>query len=460
MPKRMRGDRAGAPTIADVPERVLHIIFSYVPAASCFAPREVACLLLVSKGWLWSVQSSNPSVGWACHLCDDDLLLMAMARSLPTVAALNLRDNGYITNAGLRSLNALPGLRDLNLREMHQITDGVSALTLPKLESLNLVECLNLTDEALVNLRAFPALKTLNLWFCVNITLKAFDGFSPLLTCLHTLILRGCTEITDGATAQCALLPGLRVLDLGWCHITDAGLWPLTATDVTHLDLDNNMVTDDGLRALVHMHGLTELRLSGNTAITDRGLLDSLAQIKGLQLLKMCSCDNITDEGVRGLTKLGSLRFLSLLGCINITDEGVRALATMTGLVRLSLGYRKHTSPEHMTEFRITDAGVQSLTTLIHLRELKVRGACSVTDASVRALVTLPSLRALAMPHSPNLTAEGLRSLFAAPWLRKLTFDGCDNLCLTDQGSRPDLTDLYAFLNQRTGRTRVIRNFY
>ena len=103
---------------------------------------------------------------------------------------------------------------------------------------------------------------------------------------------------------------------------------------------------------------------------------------------------------------------------------------------------------------------MQSLTTLIHLRELKVRGACSVTDASVRALVTLPSLRALAMPHSPNLTAEGLRSLFAAPWLRKLTFDGCDNLCLTDQRSRPDLTDLYAFLNQRTGRTRVIRYSY
>ena len=149
MPKRMRRNRAGAPTIADVPERVLHIIFSYVPAASCFAPREVACLLLVYKGWLWSVQSSNPSVGWACHLCDDDLLLMAMAKSLPTVAALNLRSNGYITNAGLRSLNALPGLRDLNLREMHQITDGVSALTLPKLESLNLFECLNLTNLTL-----------------------------------------------------------------------------------------------------------------------------------------------------------------------------------------------------------------------------------------------------------------------------------------------------------------------
>ena len=111
-----------------------------------------------------------------------------------------------------------------------------------------------------------------------------------------------------------------------------------------------------------------------------------------------------------------------------------------------------------MTGFRITDVGVQSLTTLIHLRELKVRGACSVTDASVRALVTLPSLRALAMPHSANLTAEGLRSLFAAPWLRKLTFDGCD--FFTDQRSRPDLTDLYAFLNQRTGRTRVIRYFY
>ena len=109
--------------------------------------------------------------------------------------------------------------------------------------------------------------------------------------------------------------------------------------------------------------------------------------------------------------------------------------------------YQGNVIPENKNGLHITDAGVQSLTTLIHLRELKVDGAHRVTDASVRALVALPRLRALAMPHSPNLTAEGLRSLLAAPWLRQLDFTGCS--LFTNCVDGPYLTDLDAFLDQR-----------
>ena len=154
---------------------------------------------------------------------------------LTHLRVLDMRRNG-ITDVGLRHLQKLSRLEELNLWANHEIT-----------------------DKGIANLNATPHLRRLDL---------------------------GSTQVGDGSTEIIGHLAKLEELSLENCsdgaHLTDAGLKNLQGlSHLKTLDLLFTNITDKGMKYLGGMRGLKRLYLKG-TKITDAGL----EHIKGLSELE------------------------------------------------------------------------------------------------------------------------------------------------------------------------------
>jgi hypothetical protein len=106
-------------------------------------------------------------------------------------------------------------------------------------------------------------------------------------------------------------LPGLRLVGLGYCGLTDADLATLKdLKQVANFLLNNNQITDAGLEHLAGLTAARDLFLSDNRGITDKGL----AHLKGLTGLRLLSLEGtqVTDAGLENLKGMTDLQTLKL----------------------------------------------------------------------------------------------------------------------------------------------------
>ncbi len=91
---------------------------------------------------------------------------------------------------------------------------------------------------------------------------------------------------------------------------------------LTYLNLsENRKITDDGLRQLKALPGLTGLNLS-SCGITNVGL-GYLAVLTRLETLDLSFCNRITDAGLKSLRPLTRLAYLNVQGCVKMTNAGL-----------------------------------------------------------------------------------------------------------------------------------------
>jgi hypothetical protein len=179
----------------------------------------------------------------------------------------------------------------------------------------------NVTDEALVNLKALPKLRTLYL------------DFTP--------------KLTDAGLANLNELKQLQALYLGRMRASDAGMENLKRlTQLQSLALVSTDVTDAGLASLKGLTQLRWLNLS-NSKVTDAGL----ANLKELTQLRSLYLDStvVTDAGIENLSGLTKLHDLGLART-QVSDTGLASLKGFSKLRRLAL-----------SETTVTDAGINVL---------------------------------------------------------------------------------------------------
>jgi len=97
--------------------------------------------------------------------------------------------------------------------------------------------------------------------------------------------------------------------------------------------------------------------------------LQAVAELKALVHLNLDRCSLVTDEGVWAVAELKALTYLSLFGCSLVTDQGVQAVAGLTNLTRL-----------HLPFTRVTDAGLQHLTSLEELIDLSYSSEAAMEE--------------------------------------------------------------------------------
>lgn len=241
-----------------------------------------------------------------------DRALEAWAAGCPQLEELVLAGPQGITDAGLRALSVLPGLRRLELRGYdysggpQRVTDdGLTQLAANlRLSVLKIEDAPSLTGSSLA---AFSGLRELTLGSGSDAGLEAIGR----LTSLRRLKVEG--PFTAPALAALERLSALECLELR-CR-REVPFAP------------------DAFSFAGALRSLSELRLDG--PIGD-GLLQHLRLLPRLRRLSILS-DTLTDAGLRGLSEL-PLRELFLRVGPAVTAEGlVRALADSSTLRHLEL---------------------------------------------------------------------------------------------------------------------------
>lgn len=222
----------------------------------------------------------------------------------------------------------------------------------------------------------------------------------PALRRLHFMKLgQGITDESLRFVAQLKYLEDLKLSS----GITDTGIAHLQwSSNLTAIDLGLAQVTDGGLKHLSRLTKLKSLALHAAPQLTGEGLkhLDRSTEIEFVALPA-----RFDDRGMAHLTPFQKLRSLQLAEQAGVTDEGLVYVKQLGGLQSLYLGAG------------ITDAGVKCLeeTQLTHLDLRQTQ----VTDACFESLLKIPTLTSIALPGT--ITHEGLERLLELPRLRTFT---------------------------------------
>ena len=159
----------------------------------------------------------------------------------------------------------------------------------------------------------------------------------------------------------------------------------LTGLDrLTTVNLHNSVVTDDGLLKLEAVPTIRRLNLRRTSGIEGPGLavLEKLPNLEILELLYNSS--SVDNDALGYVAKLPKLRLLDLRGCLQVGDEGL-----------------------------------QKLSTLKNLKDLKLR-CTALTDEGVAVVGEMPKLEYLTIEDA-RVDGEGLASLADNSGLKAVT---------------------------------------
>ena len=405
-----------------------------------FRPRHKAAFLssllaLTPHIYLTSLDlSSLPS------LTDAELHSILLYTS--DLTSLSLSSNPLLSNLSFLSLTRLTSSRLLHLAlptdtaaHLDVVCLSLLSLSSPPLTSLHLSHTPYLPPDCLLHLSPLSSLTRLTLRSLPHITPSSFSFLSlnttpshrrrPIWPLLHSLDVRGCTQLTDVTLALFARLPTLTSLDVGGCQrVTAEGVEALSGEgslcreQLRELVLDGcSGVTDQCAAALLDLPALTALSLDHCASITPQVLL-VLAAHPSLQRLvfchqhrcalgceqEVCSCEMSTKEAVHALrafvSSCSSLTSLSLRH-FQLDDEQMAEVwsgrsAPLSSLTlhihhfAQSLSFLRHPAFHHLhtLEVECNPHRPTHLTpmeacavTLPHLRRLSLRG-CTLSGAS------------------------------------------------------------------------------
>lgn len=336
-----------------------------------------------------------------------------------TVAKLHLRRSCHtifhsLVKRGIRKVQVL-SLRG----SLRDVVQGI-----PNLESLNLSGCFNVNDIALDH-AFFTEMRTLtklDLSLCKQVTDCSLGRIAEHLKNLQVLMLGGCCNITNTGLLLIAWgLKNLKRLDLRSCwHISDQG--------IGHLAGQNRETADGTLR-------LEYLGLQDCQRLSDDALKHISAGLTELQSINLSFCINISDSGLKYLSKMSNLRELNLRACDNISDMGLAYLAEGgsrvssldvsfcdkvgdQALVHLSQGLFNLRSLS-MSACQISDEGVCRLAKTLHELEILNIGQCHrVTDKGLMTIAeSLKHLRCIDLYGCTRITTAGLETIMKLPRL-------------------------------------------
>lgn len=258
----------------------------------------------------------------------------------------------------------------------------------------------DVTDDGMASLPAFPNLTYLEIDNAERIT-DAGMAYLANLPRLVTFSISWGTRITDTGFAYLASLPALANVSLKWAGITDNGVRSLhTLTGLTSLELrECTHLTGTGLESLKSLPNLTSLDLTGAAQLSNAGL-QPLGAFKRLAKLTLSHCTRLDRSSLVHLRDLGRLSYLDLSWIDGIGGNDIGALCSLPRLATLSLA---HTG--------LTDTGLGHVGDIPTLIYLDLSWCDSVTDQGLQHLRRLQNLAILNVIGCKRLTQRGLAKL-------------------------------------------------
>ena len=299
------------------------------------------------------------------------------------VGRIDWMEADAITNDDLERIGNASRLNSLTLSAKEGKFPNVTDLGLDKLFSPPLSKKLGViqfnatfpkvSEEGYLAINRARNLSALHYWRFQPGKGKFFSQLNlPRLTELVVLgedIPAGWLETLTGQS------PDLTQLTVTGCQLTQSELKTLTRNDLwSRLSLVNCKITDESLDTIAELKRLTTLCLDGNPEITDQGAV-KIASLKELQSLARFNDCNVGDETCKTLASLSKLIWIGL-GGTRVTDKGIDVLTSLKSLERLELHGCK----------RLTDQVLESLAKISSLTELSITNNPQLTEPAIRKL--------------------------------------------------------------------------
>lgn len=346
-------------------------------------------------------------------------ILHFINRQAATLKALNL-SRTTITNEAVWSIVQVAGLC---------------------LEELTLQHCRDITDEAVSAICASqPGLTTLDLAGCSELMGKSVLAIVSSLQCLESLSLSRVRNITDSVLKELATIPTLQALDVSECYQVNGydlimGLAsPKAGSKLSRLNFSCcTMVNDSCVFSMARVLGgrLRELDLTSCVYITDISVCAIVYHLRGLTVLRLGWCKEITDWGLQGM--IASNNDSESYSKGDCEPELSRSFGNMGFFAPPKY---LNEQPEVVTESDIDASKEQeraSLSSLTRLKELSLTACTKLTDTSIIKEIRFEELRTLSLSMVREITDESFISITThCRSLERLSLSHCSRL--TDQG--------------------------
>ena len=294
----------------------------------------------------------------------------------------------WATDNDIDFIVELKTLKKLDLSFTYVTDKGIKKLqALQQLEDVTLDTAEFLTDASMAHLRANRALRR--------------------------LVVRG-VDITDAGMPYVGEMTGLRYLDISYTMLGDVGLEHLpNLSELETLKIGATLITGLNLNFLKLLPKLKSLSLRGvqrrnagacwTPNVTDLDL-ETISLLVGLEELDLGVGIKLGIGGQPAAPGGGNCR---LTGGLQISDLGVAKLARLKNLKRLNI-----------SGARLTAEGVRTLQSL-PLERLSLWASTSLDDATAEVLAGMPTLAHVDLSYT-HISDEGLRKLEKLPNLKYL----------------------------------------
>ncbi|URE44519.1 Leucine Rich Repeat family protein [Musa troglodytarum] len=354
--------------------------------------------------------------------CLPAVLQLPHLEDLALVGCLSIDDEGLmsvkqeskslqVTHSLASSLQKLCNLQSIKLDGCEVTTSGLKTManSCRSLGELSLSKCSGVTDEGLSFIvTKHKGLGKLDVTCCRNITDLSLASITSSCTSLANLSMESCILVSR---------EGFRLIGQR-CHLLE------------ELDLTDNDLDDEGLRAISGCHNLCVLKIGICLKISDEGLIHVAKGCPNLQELDLYRSVGITDIGVMAIARgCPLLQIINLSYCTEVTDHSLRSLSkcsnlntleirgcqvSSSGLAIIAVGCRKLTKLDIKKCYYVDDAGMLLLARFSqNLRQINL-SYCSVTDVGLLALASVSCLQNMTILHSGGLTSNGLAAILVA----------------------------------------------
>ncbi|XP_062203957.1 F-box/LRR-repeat protein 3-like isoform X2 [Phragmites australis] len=355
-----------------------------------------------------------------CVGIDDDALGCLEKVCNKSLQVLDISNCQNVTDEGVSSvLKSIPNLLELNLSYCCPVTPSMvsSFQSIAKLQTLKLEGCKFMADGLKGIGRSCVSVKELSLSKCSGVTDTELSFVVSRLKNLLKLDITCCRDITDvslaAITSSCTSLISLKMESCS--HVTSGGL-QLIGKHCSHLeelDLTDNDLDDEGLKALARCSKLSSLKIGICLRISDEGLShigksggisdNGVTQIAQgcpmLESINLSYCTGITDRSLMSLSRCANLNTLEIRGCPTVSSSGISEIA---------VGCRLLSKLDIKKCFEINDVGMLYLSQFSHsLRQINL-SYCSVSDIGLLSLSSICGLQNMTIVHLAGITPNGL----------------------------------------------------
>lgn len=235
---------------------------------------------------------------------------------------------------------------------------------------------------------------------------------------------------TDGVEKQLSLFKNLVNLKID--KVTNGMFNNICALDLHTLSFRGSYLT--ALGPLKSLKNLTSLAFSGCGRVKDWNPIGELESVTSLDLTHC----NLTDEGLKNISKLKSLRFLAF-DLHKITSNVLKDLKEIKSLTFLKISsyfsvkecfdeLNSNLISLELYNINITDEGAQKLSNLINLESFKLARCKKITGKGVMEFSKLPKLVSLTISECDGIIPEEINRLKFLKKLRHFDYDKAESM--------------------------------